>query len=111
MRIQSGNNASSLLCSAVYASPQVATRHLLWDYLDSLASSIDEPWLIARDFNSILDVLERAGGAAIARNGCVYFQKFVFNNDLRDLGCSGSRFTWSRGGLSQRLDRAIADSV
>lgn len=33
----------------------------------------------------------------------------MFDHGLRDLGCIGSRFTWNRGGLSQRLDRAICN--
>lgn len=88
----------------VYTSLKVVRMCLLWDYLGSLASSIDEPLLLTGDSNSILDVLERTSSAVITSNGCVYFQEFLFNNGLRNLGCSGSQFTWIRGGLSQRLD-------
>lgn len=40
---------------------------------------------------------------------CGIFQRFLFENGFRDLECVGSQFTWSRGGLSQRLDRAICN--
>lgn len=33
----------------------------------------------------------------------------MFIHGLRDLGCFRSSFTWSRGGLYQRLDRAISN--
>lgn len=29
----------------------------------------------------------------------------------RDLSCIGSKFTWTRGGLSQRLDQALCNEV
>ncbi|MBA0777766.1 hypothetical protein Gotri_005743 [Gossypium trilobum] len=44
--------------AGVYDSPQVATRLSLWDYLGSLAGLINKPWIVAGDFNSILDILE-----------------------------------------------------
>lgn len=39
--------------------------------------------------------------------GCKFFCDFMFEHALRDLGVTSSNFTWYRGGLSQRLDRAI----
>ncbi|KAG8486196.1 hypothetical protein CXB51_019495 [Gossypium anomalum] len=75
-----------------------------------IVESCDEPWLIAGDFNSILDISERRGSATTTRSGCSLFQDFLFNNGLQDLGCCGSHFTWSRIGLSQRLDRALGNT-
>ncbi|KAA3455618.1 Endonuclease/exonuclease/phosphatase [Gossypium australe] len=92
-------------------SPQPYTKQNLWQYLDSLAELIDGSWIIAGDFNAILDSLERAGGAAILQVCCRWFNPSLFNNGLRDLGSSGAKFTWSRGSLSQRLDRAMCNSV
>lgn len=76
-----------------------------------MVNSTNDLWLIARDFNSILDASDRAGGANISRVGCIWFQDFIFNKGLRDLGFSGPRFTWGRGTLLQRLDRALANSA
>lgn len=59
------------------------------------------------DFNCIIDSYERVGGTNLSHVGCKWFRNFLFTNALRDLGASRSKFTWSRGGLSQRLDRAI----
>ncbi|MBA0842410.1 hypothetical protein Goarm_002235, partial [Gossypium armourianum] len=69
---------------------------ILWSdnvhHLASLTDSWDEPWLVAGDFNSVLYVFEKRGGSNA------------------DLGCCESQFTWSREGLSQRLDRAIGNA-
>ncbi|MBA0635734.1 hypothetical protein Godav_029981, partial [Gossypium davidsonii] len=69
-------------------------RHMLWDYLNSMVESCDEPWLIAGDFDSILNMSKKRGDATTFRNGCAHFQEFLFNNGLRELGYCESRFTW-----------------
>ncbi|TYH93863.1 hypothetical protein ES332_A12G002000v1 [Gossypium tomentosum] len=90
MWIGSSQYSWRFYCLTIYASPQRSNR---------------------RDFNSLLDVSERRGGSATSRNRCAFFsQDFLFNYELRDLGYCGSRFTWSRGGLSQHLDQAIENS-
>ena len=40
--------------TAVYASPNPMLRRHLWNHMESLALSVQGPWLIGRDFNSIL---------------------------------------------------------
>ncbi|TYI30578.1 hypothetical protein ES332_A05G397800v1 [Gossypium tomentosum] len=93
MRVSNGQSSSGFLYSAVNANTHRTTRCLLWDYLNSVANSIDEPWLIAGDFNSMLDMFERIGCAATFRNGCAYFKEFLFTNGLLDLDCCMSHFT------------------
>ncbi|TYG88190.1 hypothetical protein ES288_A12G001900v1 [Gossypium darwinii] len=111
MWIGSSQYSWRFYCLTIYASPQRSNRRMLSDHLNSVVDSCDEPWLIAGDFNSLLDVSERRGGSATSRNRCAFFsQDFLFNYELRDLGYCGSRFTWSRGGLSQHLDQAIENS-
>lgn len=56
-----------------------------------------------------MDASERVGRSLRVCRGCSLFQSFVFDHGLQDLGCIGSKFTWSKGGLSQRLDRAICN--
>ncbi|KAG8478975.1 hypothetical protein CXB51_028856 [Gossypium anomalum] len=46
----------SYLCS-----PQPMQCRLLWHFLDSIAEIIEESWVLSRDFNSILDILDRVG--------------------------------------------------
>lgn len=107
-----GDNQSSkhFLCLVVYASPHATTRRDLWPFLSSLADSIMESWIFTGDFNCILDSTKRSGGASLTHVGCKWFQKFFFDNGLRDMEASGARFTWYRGGLAQRLDRAICNT-
>lgn len=62
MKVCSLQGSSSFLCSVVYASPHQSERRSFWSSLSAMAESIFEPWLIAGDFNSLLDGSERVGG-------------------------------------------------
>ncbi|KAG4179860.1 hypothetical protein ERO13_A10G131300v2 [Gossypium hirsutum] len=92
MKVCSKNDSSSFICTVVYASPQQRQRKDFWYILDVLNES------------------ERVGAASQSRLGCKWFQTFLFDYKIRDLGYSCSQFTWSRGNLSQRLDKVISNS-
>ncbi|KAH9745843.1 reverse transcriptase domain-containing protein [Citrus sinensis] len=96
--------------TAVYASPNPMVRKQLWNHLDSLALSVKEPWLIGGDFNSILYASEKQGGAALQSRGCGLFRQWFDDNQIYDLKFKGPRFTWSRGFLLKRLDRALCNN-
>ncbi|KAI9101565.1 hypothetical protein K1719_023809 [Acacia pycnantha] len=50
------------------------------------------------------------GGASHRASGCSAFNNFLHDNGLLDMGFTGPRFTWRRGTLLMRLDRAICNS-
>ncbi|KAI9119975.1 hypothetical protein K1719_008944 [Acacia pycnantha] len=96
---------------SVQPCPQPQFRKFLWHDLDQLASNISSPWLLAGDFNDILHQDERKGGSVHRARGCCFFNKFLHSNGLVDLEFSGLRFTWRRGSLLMRLDRAICNPL
>ncbi|KAI9117917.1 hypothetical protein K1719_011059 [Acacia pycnantha] len=51
--------------TGVYAIPQPALKHSLWQDLLSLSSSIHRLWVLAGDFNDILSSDERSRGMGI----------------------------------------------
>ncbi|KAI9077148.1 hypothetical protein K1719_040970 [Acacia pycnantha] len=108
--IQSDIGASDVAVQTSYFSPQLQFRKFLWHDLDHLASNISSPWLLAGDFNAILHQDERRGGSVHRARGCSFFNKFLHSNGLVDLEFSGPRFTWRRGSLLMRLDRAVCNS-
>lgn len=63
------------------------------------------------DFNTSLFSSERSGGAtSFPQRRMEDFQHMVHQCGLVDLGFLGRQFTWSRGTLSERLDRAFAST-
>ena len=55
------NNVFMPWAMAIYASPNPTLWRELWNHMDSLALSIQGPWLIGWDFNSILYASEKQG--------------------------------------------------
>ncbi|KAH9736450.1 putative ribonuclease H protein [Citrus sinensis] len=78
--------------------------------MDSLALSIQGPWLIGGDFNSILYASEKQGGAAGQSKVCGLFRQWFDGHQIFDLKFKGPRFTSSRGFLFKRLDRALCNN-
>ena len=44
----------SWIFSAVYASPRIVERQVLWENLTKVADLLSKPWIIAGDFNEPL---------------------------------------------------------
>ncbi|KAG8503914.1 hypothetical protein CXB51_001863 [Gossypium anomalum] len=62
------------------------------------------------DFNAILSSFEKSGGMSKSRR-CPFFGDFVDKVELHDLGYRGPPFTWHRGMLFERLDRALGNNA
>lgn len=92
-KVRDNSRVFKFLCSAVYASPHEILRRGLWEFLTSLASCIEGPWVLAGDFNSILEDSERIGGFTLVHGGCRLYQNFIFDHGFRDLGCMRHFFT------------------
>ncbi|KAI9126645.1 hypothetical protein K1719_002241 [Acacia pycnantha] len=97
--------------TAFFGCPQQQYRKFLWQDLDLLTDNISSPWLLAGDFNAILSSDERRGGATHRARGCNFFNEFIHSNGLMDMGSNGPKFTWPRGTLLMRLDRAICNTL
>ena len=62
--------------TAVYASPNPMLRRQMWSHMENLAPSIQGPWLLGGDFNSILYAYEKQRGVARNSGVCNLFQKW-----------------------------------
>lgn len=48
----------------VYASPNEDNRRILWEELKVIADNMNQPWLLAGDFNDITSYHEKKGGGS-----------------------------------------------
>jgi hypothetical protein len=71
---------------------------------------VDLPWLMAGDFNEILHAHEKDGGAARPQRCMQAFSTALSDCGLDDIGYSGDIFSWRRGRICERLDRAVSSS-
>ncbi|KAG8474224.1 hypothetical protein CXB51_033548 [Gossypium anomalum] len=99
-----------VLVSFVYGSPNSQKRKQLWEALKCIVPMDGTPWLAIGDFNIILSSYEKIRGRVIGKR-CALFSDFIDTLGLHDLGFSGPNFTWNRGRVFERLDRAICNNA
>jgi len=76
-------SSTSFLGSFVYGFHSIVARRGLWENLTRWGGSLSEPWLLMGDFNSILRLEERVGGA-----GVTHYQITDFADCCERLGLS-----------------------
>lgn len=110
--IISFDSHKNFFISVIYNSTRLRNQCLLWNELSKL-SLLHTPWLIVRDFNSIVHRSEHRGGSfAYYARKARFFTDFINGNNLIDLNYSGPHFTWCNNQLGQarcwaRLDRCL----
>ncbi|KAL2926999.1 Pre-mRNA-processing protein 45 [Bienertia sinuspersici] len=97
----------------VYGWPRQEEKHKTWDLIKHIHSNTTIPLLLGGDFNEILTMAEKEGGAENIRKEMDCFRECLEECRLRDLGYSGHMFTWERGATSSSkvrecLDRYVA---
>ncbi|KAK4430795.1 hypothetical protein Salat_0841200, partial [Sesamum alatum] len=65
------------------------------------------PWMVGGDFNTVLSLDERSGGAAPSSVAMSDFNDAIADCALVDAGYTGSPYTWYSRRLRQRLDRVL----
>ncbi|XP_021828885.1 uncharacterized protein LOC110769256, partial [Prunus avium] len=94
--------------TAVYAKPCGFKRDKLWEYLSFVEGCHNLPWLLAGDFNDMLNKSDKLGGAPIRRlRG---FKPWFDQHAMCDLGFSGPKYTWTNKKVLERIDRAVCNT-
>ena len=101
---------STYFFSAIYASPRLAERRVLWNNLCLFAKLHNMPWFIAGDFNEPLSNEDKFRGRVVNSSRSLEFKECLDYCNMIDLGFSGPRFTWTNkrevGALIQeRIDK------
>lgn len=103
-----GNDAWRLTC--FYGFPERSRRQQSWDFLRSLKTKSDLPWLAVSDFNDIASSGEKHPHPTSLIDG---FSLMLEGCGLFDLGMRGRQYTWERGNgtehwVEERLDKVVA---
>lgn len=95
--------------TGIYGEPSWDCKDRTYRLLRDLQVQSSLPWTILGDFNEILFSSEKEGGALRNQSRLQAFQDALSDYSLEDIGYIGDKFTWFRGGLKERLDRAISN--
>ncbi|XVF24392.1 hypothetical protein REPUB_Repub13aG0124000 [Reevesia pubescens] len=110
------NNNCKWLLTAIYGSPEVVERSMLWKSL-ILANEVHQlPWLVLGDFNQVLSADEKMSKRGVNLNHCSQMQNCFAHCNLRDLETVGLIFTWCNkreeaNYTRVKLDRAVANQM
>lgn len=96
-----------------YGHPYHAFRSESWQLLAHISQDSPRDWMCTGDFNEIVCLSEKFGGAFRSENQMDSFRSTLVDYGRRDLGYRGPKFTWSNKRdsvdfIKERLDRALA---
>ena len=77
-----------------YGNPETCRRKESWDFLRSLNRMCHLPWLCFGDFNEVVSVEEKLGGALRLQKQMDDFREIIHQCGFKDLGLVGLEFTW-----------------
>lgn len=102
-------NHMKFLITTVYGLHTIARRSSLWPTLNSLAGSIQIPWLLIGNYITILDIEDRGLRCPVQNNEVGDFAQFLEDNSLTELKWVGRKYTRTNGHIHSKLDRAIVN--
>ncbi|GAA0154891.1 hypothetical protein LIER_43298 [Lithospermum erythrorhizon] len=94
--------------TVVYVVCNIPERRVLLDALFNL-QNISTPWMVMGDFNALVSGDERIRGNSPDPLSMSDFSQCIQDCHLLDVGFVGSKYTWTNGKLSQRLERVLSD--
>lgn len=107
------HKGSSFFASFIYGNPDSSQRSSVWDQLISLSLTRNSAWILAGDFNEIIDNSEKSGGPERAEGSFGAFRNMLTNCDLFDLKHTGVSLSWRGRRRSHlvycRLDRVLVN--
>ncbi|XP_074298451.1 uncharacterized protein LOC141629330 [Silene latifolia] len=104
----------SFLFTLVYGFNKIQERESLLESLKGYSVSVASPWLVCGDFNSIISVDERIGGADVTWAEIAPMRSMMSDCNLHELKVTGSYYTWNNKHendtkVYSRLDRVIVN--
>ena len=104
-------NSKQCMLSAIYAPPQEIDKNNFLSHLKYLNNVIDIPWCLMGDFNEMLQISDKIGGAPLNTSKIRRCNDFLEYSKGWDADVQGRMFTWKKqlhGRLVyEKLDRVI----
>jgi hypothetical protein len=94
--------------TGIYGEPRWEDKYKTWDRLRVLNGNHNLPWVVIGDFNEIAFSHEKYGGNPRPTAFMQAFRDVLDDCNLHDPGFVGDSYTWKRGRIRERLDRAFS---
>ncbi|XP_074298341.1 uncharacterized protein LOC141629200 [Silene latifolia] len=103
------------LFTLVYGFNKDKERESLWESLVSIGKGIDSSWMVCGDFNSLMHLNERIGGAQVQWHDVLPMKQMAVRCDLTELKSIGSFFTWNNkhengSKVYSKIDRVLINT-
>jgi hypothetical protein len=97
----------------IYGKPRVEDRYRMWEILQRLKTRSTDPWVVIRDFNETMWQYEHLSENKRGERQMAEFRETLDFCGLRDLGFSGTPWTYDNRktgarNVKVRLDRGVA---
>ncbi|XP_074265865.1 uncharacterized protein LOC141588318 [Silene latifolia] len=98
----------------VYGFNKDQERVSLWSKLNQLSVGITTAWMVCGDFNNLLNINERIGGAPVSWNDVMPMRHMIGTYNLAEVKSIGAYFTWnnkheSGSKIYSKLDRVFVN--
>ena len=97
--------------SFIYGRNLVEQRLPLWESLRTISNSINDPWCVMGDFNSILNQEDRIGGTIVTESETKDFAECILYCGLQEFSFEGAFYTWNNKHIWSKFDRALHNNL
>jgi len=101
----------SFYLTLVYGRNLEDQRLPLWEDLASLGQSLEDPWCVSGDFNSVLRLGERIGGVEVTEGETRDFATCINKNGLQKFQYEGAFFTWTNKTIWSRINKVFHNEL
>lgn len=107
--------AAPWMFTGVYGPMNPILKPGFWAELAIIGQNFDGAWVVASDFNAILEQKYKLGGKPFTSGSFCRFRNFMDECELLDIGYVGYMYTWNnrragKANIQERLDRAVSNS-
>lgn len=93
LKLENNKAGVTLVIMLVYAKWSGVERVILWESLEEMALSIQDPWFVGGDFNFIMHDEENLRGLPVTVAENEDFKHYINIYNLEDFGFKGSKYT------------------
>ncbi|GLU09666.1 hypothetical protein SLE2022_265130 [Rubroshorea leprosula] len=95
--------------SFIYGEPNTQLRSTMWSKKLNFRCPESIPWLVMGDLNLIGDNYDEKGKQPPLTMDRKILEELICSCSLREFAYQGPKYTWFRGNISERLDRALVN--